>query len=121
MLINTDVQYQAALTPARCVEAPMEAIGSVIHIGMKEKVKQKFIRKNILMSQTTSVNITPEIKKLWNIFDRIILHKMQNKQPSLNLTLTSAQYYYYRSKIKEPDFTGNPFYRGLEIKRMGDA
>jgi hypothetical protein len=69
--------------------------------------------------QTTQVNQTLDIKKLWNSFDRLILHKMQQKKTA-ELTLTSVQHAYYMSQLKTMQ-KHNPYYRGLEIKKMGDG
>jgi hypothetical protein len=70
--------------------------------------------------ETTSVNETPEIKKIRNSFDRLILFRTQQKQ-KVTLPLTPAQHKYYCSQIKERDHIGNPRYQGYEIKKMGEA
>jgi hypothetical protein len=70
------------------------------------------------MTYTTSVNLTPEIKKIHNSFDTLILFKKQNKQEP-GLSLTPVQHSYYCSQIKDKGHRGNPFYNGYEIKRMG--
>lgn len=70
------------------------------------------------MTHSTSVNLTPEIKKIHKSFDDLIAFKLQQKQTA-ELSLTTAQHKYYCSQIKDKAHTGNPFYKGIEIKRMG--
>jgi hypothetical protein len=69
------------------------------------------------MTYTTSVNLTKEIKKMHISFDGLITFKQQQKQVA-EITLTPVQHKYYCSQIKEKDYKGNPFYKGVEVKRM---
>jgi hypothetical protein len=73
-----------------------------------------------MSSETTRVNETPEIKKIQNSFDRLISFKVQQKQKA-DLTLTPMQYKNYCSQIKDREHVGNPRYKGIEIKKMGEA
>jgi hypothetical protein len=72
------------------------------------------------MTYTTDVNLTQEIKKIHNSFDTLILFKKQNRQEP-GLSLTPVQHNYYCSQIKDKDHRGNPFYKGYEIKKMGES
>lgn len=74
-----------------------------------------------MSDQTTPVNVTQEIKKIWNSLDGLIIHKMRNKQSLTEITLTPVQYKFYCEQIKDDKFKGNPLYRGVEIKKMGGA
>lgn len=71
-------------------------------------------------NQTTPVNLTQEVKKLWNSFDRLILFAMQNKKVA-QISLMPQQHHMYCAQIKDKHYQGNPFYRGIEIKKMGEA
>jgi hypothetical protein len=71
------------------------------------------------MTITTDVFKTQEIKKMHNSFERLIKHKQQQKKQA-EISLWPKQHAYYCSQIKDKAHRGNPYYKGIEIKKMAN-
>ena len=80
------------------------------------------------MTDTTPVNGTPEIRKLHNGFeslitfyrDRATAKKTKFDPATVPLSLTRTQYIYYCSQLKGK-FTGKIYFKGIEVKKMGEV